>query len=202
MHLNKHFLFIIGAPALLVLLVVGAGLYRSASLEEGSEDAALTTMENADVTSHVVHEEGVESIDNARVQAPSQITPVPTPDPKTAPTTEDPGIHFSGTLQKVDTGCFADGECFVVVDGKHVTAVRGWSQGVVGTVQGVDGFGDLAGHIGAQVEVFAYGAGDGVYTLYGNDKLYIRLSTSTIPITQSVPSATHSSSSNDRPQVQ
>lgn len=200
MHLSRHFLFIIGTPALLVLLVAGAGLYRSASLEEDPQDATLTTIQNEDVTSHVVHEEGGESVGEARVQAPSQITSVPTPAPHAAPMTDDLGIHFSGTLQKVDTGCFSDGECFVVVDGKHVTALRGWSQEVVGTVQGVDGFGDLAGHIGAQVEVFAFGAGDGVYTLYGNDKLYIRLATSSTPATQSA-SPAHISSQRERPEV-
>ena len=57
--------------------------------------------------------------------------------------------NFSGTLQKVDTGCFADGECYVEVDGKHITTLRGWSQDTVGQVLGVDGFGDLEGHIGA-----------------------------------------------------
>ena len=57
--------------------------------------------------------------------------------------------NFTGTLQKVDTGCFADGECYVEIEGKHVTALRGWSQDTVGQVLGVDGFGDLEGHIGA-----------------------------------------------------
>jgi hypothetical protein len=83
--------------------------------------------------------------------------------------------NFSGKLEKVDVGCFADGECFVEVDGKHITAIMGWSQAVVGTVQGVEGFGDLESHIGAEVEVYAQDTGDGKYTLYGNEGFYIKL---------------------------
>ncbi len=84
-------------------------------------------------------------------------------------------INFSGKLEKVDTGCFADGECFAVVDGKHITAIMGWSQAVVGTVLGVEGFGDLESHIGEQVEVYAQDKGDGTYTLYGSSGFYIKL---------------------------
>ena len=84
-------------------------------------------------------------------------------------------INFSGKLEKVDTGCFADGECFVVVDGRHITAIMGWSQAVVGAVLGVDGFGDLESHIGEQVDVYAQDKGDDTYTLYGNSGFYIKL---------------------------
>jgi hypothetical protein len=194
MHLNKHFLFIIGAPALLVLLVAGAGLYRLS----GDDDTAMPMQEAVE---HVVHDEGADPQDAERVQIVSPHTDTTASAPAQTPATDDRGVHFSGVLQKVDTGCFADGECFVVVDGKHVTAVRGWSQEVVGTVQGVEGFGDLSQHIGAQVDVYAYGAGDSVYTLYGNAALYIRLATTSTPITQSA-ATTHISSPNERPEVQ
>ena len=83
--------------------------------------------------------------------------------------------NFTGTLEKVDTGCFADGECFVEVDGKHITTIMGWSQNVVGSVIGVEGFGDLEGHIGQQVEVYAQDNSDGTYTLYGSEGFYIKL---------------------------
>jgi hypothetical protein len=83
--------------------------------------------------------------------------------------------NFSGKLEKVDVGCFADGECYVEVDGKHITAIMGWSQAVVGSIQGVDGFGDLESHIGKEVEVYAQDTGDGKYTLYGNAGFYIKL---------------------------
>ncbi len=83
--------------------------------------------------------------------------------------------NFEGKLEEVDVGCFADGECFVVVDGKHVTAIMGWSQETVGSVQGVEGFGDLEAHIGKDVEVYAQDKGDGTYTLYGSEGFYIKL---------------------------
>lgn len=201
MHLNKHFLFIIGAPALLVLLVVGGGMYRSMSLEEDTANATFQDAPQEEVASHVVHEEGTDSLDGARVAVSPQETTVPSPTPHTASTTDERGTHFSGTLQKVNTGCFSDGECFVIVDGKHVTALRGWSQEVVGTVQGVEGFGDLTQHIGEQMDVYAYGAGDGVFTLYGNDALYIRLATTSIPTVHSA-TTTHVSGSLERPEVQ
>ncbi len=83
--------------------------------------------------------------------------------------------NFTGKLEKVDIGCFADGECYVEVDGKHVTAIMGWSQQTVGQVLGVDGFGDLENHIGKQVKVYAQDTSDGKYTLYGNEGFYIKL---------------------------
>ncbi len=86
---------------------------------------------------------------------------------------------FTGTLEKVDTGCFADGECFVEVGGKHVTALLGWNNETVGTIEGVDSFGDLSSHIGEMVEVYAKDNLDGTYTLYGSDGFYIKLSKST-----------------------
>lgn len=82
---------------------------------------------------------------------------------------------FTGTLEEVNTGCFADGECYVVISGKHVTTLRGWSQDEVGTVQGVEGFGDLERHIGKNVEVYAHDLQDGTYTLYGSEGFYIKL---------------------------
>jgi hypothetical protein len=83
--------------------------------------------------------------------------------------------NFSGKLEKVDTGCFADGECYVEVDGKHITAIMGWSRETVGQVLGVDGFGDLESHLGKTVEVYAQDTSDGKYTLYGNEGFYIKL---------------------------
>lgn len=82
---------------------------------------------------------------------------------------------FTGTLTKVDTGCFADGECFVEVDGKKVTALLGFNQNEVGSVIGVDGFGDLENFIGKSVEVYAQDNSDGTYTLYGSAGFYIKV---------------------------
>jgi eight-cysteine-cluster-containing protein len=84
---------------------------------------------------------------------------------------------FSGVLQEVNTGCFADGECYVVVGGKRVTALTGMriNPQPVGTVQGVPGFGDLESYIGSTVEVYAQENTDGTYTLYGSEGFYIKL---------------------------
>lgn len=82
---------------------------------------------------------------------------------------------FTGTLQTVDTGCFADGECFVEVDGKHITVLMGWTQETVGSVIGTDGIGGLEDHIGENVEVYAQDNSNGTYTLYGSEGFYIKV---------------------------
>lgn len=81
---------------------------------------------------------------------------------------------FTGTLEEVNTGCFADGECFVVVDGKHVTVLMGWSKDLVGNVLGAEGIGALENHIGSEVEVYAHN-NNGAYTLYGSDDFYVKV---------------------------
>ncbi len=108
--------------------------------------------------------------DNGRRMAPISSEEVPkTPEGKLKV------ANFSGKLEKVNVGCFVDAECYVVVDGKHVTAILGWRQEVVGTIQGVEGFGDLEQHIGEEVEVYAKDVGDGTYSLYGSEGFYIKL---------------------------
>jgi hypothetical protein len=85
---------------------------------------------------------------------------------------------FTGTLEEVNTGCFVDGECYVVVDGKHVTVLTGERLGgprEVGSVQGVaDGIGGLEAMIGEEVEVYAQDNSDGTYTLYGSEGFYVK----------------------------
>jgi uncharacterized protein YxeA len=111
----------------------------------------------------------IQNQDSARIANPdTQETPT-TPEGKLKTTT------FTGTLQVVDTGCFADGECYVEVDGKHITTVMGWSQKTVGSVIGVEGFGDLEKYIGKKVEVYAQDNSDGTYTLYGSEGFYIKV---------------------------
>ena len=82
---------------------------------------------------------------------------------------------FTGTLTKVDTGCLADGECFIEVDGKKVTALIGFSTDEVGSIEGVASFGDLTDYIGKPVEVYAQDNSDGTYTLYGSAGFYIKV---------------------------
>jgi hypothetical protein len=93
----------------------------------------------------------------------------------TEPGTKLKADTFTGTLTKVDTGCFADGECYIEVDGKKVTAVIGFSQAVVGNIIGVEGFGDLENYIGKDVEIYAQDNSDGTYTLYGSTGFYIKV---------------------------
>lgn len=107
--------------------------------------------------------------DNTRLSSPDQSEPVPVSEGKLKAAT------FSGKLEEVNVSCFADGECYVVVDGKHVTTTIGWSQQTVGSVQGVESFGDLQKHIGEQVEVYAKDNNDGTYTLYGSEGFYVKL---------------------------
>lgn len=87
---------------------------------------------------------------------------------------EENEVTFTGTLEEVNTGCFVDAECYIMVDGKHVTAIRGWSQEIAGTIIGVDGFGDLESKKGEQIEVYARVLDDGTYTLYGSSDYYIK----------------------------
>lgn len=82
---------------------------------------------------------------------------------------------FTGMLERVDTGCFADGECYVIVDGRHVTAIMGWNGSTVGRVIGVEGFGDLESKLGQPVQVFARQLDDGSFTLYGDEAYFIKV---------------------------
>ena len=87
-----------------------------------------------------------------------------------------PGTEtFSGKLEEVNTGCFADGECYIVVSGKHVTVLMGWSQATVGHIMGAESFGDLEARIGSSVEVYAAKTSDGAYTLYGSEDYYVNV---------------------------
>lgn len=77
-------------------------------------------------------------------------------------------VTFRGTYEQYNTGCFADGECFAVVDGKQITTILGWTQGVSGTFANPD----LP--FGTEVEVYALPTTSGNYTLYGSEDFYIK----------------------------
>lgn len=83
--------------------------------------------------------------------------------------------NFAGKLEQVNTGCFSDGECYVVVAGRHVTTLMGWSRDTVGSIQGAESIGDLESLIGQDMEVYAQDKGDGTYTLYGNAGFYVKV---------------------------
>ena len=86
---------------------------------------------------------------------------------------------FVGTVEAVDTACFADGICSVTVDGKKVILLTGMRIGEippVGSLQGVESIGDLESRIGATARVYAATTTEGGadYTLYGS-KDYLSL---------------------------
>jgi hypothetical protein len=84
---------------------------------------------------------------------------------------------FSGKIEQVNTGCFADAECFVVISGRHVTTSRGRTiePVAIGMIEGVPTVDALESKIGLEVEVYAAKKPDGTYTLEGNRDFYIRL---------------------------
>lgn len=82
---------------------------------------------------------------------------------------------FTGEITEVHTGCFSDGECYAIVDDKHVTLLWGWTQETVGKVVGVESIGELAKHTGETVSVYANKLRDGSYTLYGSSDYFIEL---------------------------
>jgi hypothetical protein len=144
----------------LVAVIIGTVVYLF-STQISKNKAAVYINTPVSITSSTADETG-------RLIAPSTTT-------EEQPIGKLKVANFSGTLEKVDTGCFADGECYVVVDGKHITVLMGWSQAVVGSVQGVESLGDLEQYAGKiPVEVYAQDKGDGTYTLYGSEGFYIR----------------------------
>ena len=94
----------------------------------------------------------------------------PKPPASVAPIPKD---TFSGKLTEVNTGCFADGECYAVVGGKHVTLTIGRKQEVLGSIVGAPSIGDLESYIGETATVYAKPLPDGTYTLYGNASYYL-----------------------------
>ncbi|MFN3692883.1 MAG: hypothetical protein ACK4SL_02135 [Candidatus Paceibacteria bacterium] len=122
--------------------------------------------------------EQIETIATSTETTATSTDGVATPKPPVSATKKPTGT-FSGTLTEVNTGCFADGECYAVVGGKHVTLTIGWSQETVGSVVGVSGIGDLESYIGETATVYAKPLSDGTYTLYGNQSYYLAVTPKT-----------------------
>jgi len=158
----KHLLV---AGAVLIVVLVAAYILIEPSR---TTTAPLPVVSPVDV-SEPGQSEAPNSPDNGR------LAEGPNSPRETLPLTKLKVSNFTGQLEEVNTSCFSDGECYVVVDGKRITTTIGWSQKTVGTVQGVDGFGDLESHIGRTIEVYAQDNADGTYTLYGNEGFYIKL---------------------------
>ena len=81
---------------------------------------------------------------------------------------------FEGIVTGFSTGCFADGECSVSVDGKKVITTIGWSQETVGKLLGVPDLGEVEKNIGARAKVYAKKV-EGGYSLYGSTEYYVEI---------------------------
>jgi hypothetical protein len=151
---------IVGGVVIVVL--VAAFVYFSQQQKPSSSttvDVQSTQQEQQNENGRVMEPQGT--------QEEAQETP--------APSGKIKAETFTGTLEAVDTGCFADAECSVTVDGKHVTVLMGWNRDEVGSVIGADGIGGLESFIGKQVEVYAKDNLDGTYTLYGSAGFYVKV---------------------------
>jgi hypothetical protein len=156
--MNKH---LIGGGMMVGVVSLMAVLFLQ---QETAEAPAPYTTEEV-----VTNEETVSTSSAASVATTT--SPVEVPAPKLT-TTPQPNT-FSGTLTEVNTGCFADGECYVVVDGKHVTVTIGRKQEPLGSIVGAPSIGDLESYIGEMATVYAKKLADGTYTLYGNEAYYL-----------------------------
>ncbi len=154
--------------SLYIFIVVSAVLLILVAWNAGGIMAMLKSTPWQDIPNN-------ESTQNTDDGSDNETGRVPAPGDPSLPAGKIKADMFTGKLEKVDTGCFADGECYVMVNGKHITALMGWSRDTVGKVEGVEGFGDLESHIGASVEVYAQEKPDGTYTLYGSEGFYIKL---------------------------
>jgi hypothetical protein len=134
---------------------------------------ALFAATNNDRNSYRVNVSNQPVTETQKQEDATPQTPVQNP---AVSTTAD--VKFEGTISKVDTGCFADGICSVVIDGKTVILVTGgrlMANQTVGSLQGVPSIGDLEQKIGARAEVYAKKVSATEYTLYGNSSYYVKV---------------------------
>lgn len=75
-------------------------------------------------------------------------------------------LRFSGNVEAIDNGCFADGVCSVTVSGTSIVTMVGWSQGIWGSRPTELQAGD-------RVDVFCRRTDAGC-TLNGSANYYIR----------------------------
>ncbi len=90
------------------------------------------------------------------------------------PVTSSTDVRFSGIIESYSTGCYADGECSITIDGKKVTTTLGWNQEIVGTVKGIGSLDDLENKVNLRANVYAKKI-DGGYTLYGKKDYYVEI---------------------------
>lgn len=92
------------------------------------------------------------------------------------PSPDDPaGTEiFLGFLEGMDTGCFAEGACFIMVDGRKVIVEEFANENPAGTIEGIEDFRELFNNIGSFLEVKALRLENGDYTLYGSEDFYVK----------------------------
>jgi hypothetical protein len=138
---------------------------------------ALFAATNNDRNSYRVNVSNQPVTETQKQEDATPQTPVQNPTQNPAVSTAA-DVKFEGTISKVDTGCFADGICSVVIDGKTVILVTGgrlMANQTVGSLQGVPSIGDLEQKIGARAEVYAKKVSATEYTLYGNSSYYVKV---------------------------
>lgn len=168
--MSKHFLVLLVTGVVIISTALALLVYRTAeapydidsktdetslaTTTEQSNDVATSSLQAGDVTSTVVSN-------------PKPAKPVVLPN---SSVNEE---KFTGKISEVNVGCFADGECYAVVGGKHVTLTVGRKQEVLGSIVGADSIGDLEQYIGETATVYAAVNKDGTYTLYGDSAYYL-----------------------------
>jgi len=109
------------------------------------------------------------------VAAPSAFPSPPPPDAATPPQPPQPAApaterKFTGVVGKVDTGCYADAMCYMLVDGQRVVFGMGWSRETWGQVAPRE---PIESYVGRTVEVYCQQRGDECW-LAGNKDYYVR----------------------------
>lgn len=93
-----------------------------------------------------------------------------TPSSPSATATPAGDRKFTGVVSEVNTGCFADGMCFMRVDGRRVVFGMGWSRETWGQVAPRE---PIESYVGRTVEVFCQQREDDCW-LAGNADYYVR----------------------------
>jgi len=84
-------------------------------------------------------------------------------------------VTFTGTLEALDVGCWADGICSMRISGKQIVFGKGWSHEVYGDLIGFDQSKlDGKEYLGRKVQVFGWKSGEDVL-ITGDKKYYIKL---------------------------
>ncbi len=171
--MNMKIIVSIGAVVIVLLAVLLFTLEPATAPAPDNVTATTTdTQTDTDTTTNTPDDTTVVTPDTGRRVNPDDNMP----DRITTPTGDKLKVrNFSGKLEEVNTGCFSDGECYVVVDGKHITTTMGWSRETVGSIIGAPSIGDMEAMIGSNVEVYARDNSDGTYSLYGSEGFYVKV---------------------------